>query len=299
MLLRSLSSPILNSWAWLPKRAKPVVESSPEPDLSLPPKRSKSLSLTRMCSSALITTPDPPRKLTRSFSELKATSGRPPVPTLSRTTSSSVMAAEGKEKEVGPGSSSVDMLLLAVGGGGGGGTCGGGGGGGGRGSDGGDGGYDFGRGCDGTDAYYRKMIEANPGNVRTLFQLFVIVVSIFRSSSQAKGLCRVVRGDLAKAEEYCGRAILANPNDGNLLSLYADLIWETKRDADRAETYFDQAVKTDPDDCYVMASYARFLWDAEEEDDEEGGRGGTESGRTLSPEFFKGASHRQPLTAAS
>lgn len=74
------------------------------------------------------------------------------------------MAAEGKEKEVGPGSSSVDMLLLAVEGVGGGGTCGGGGGGGGRGSDGGDGGYDFGRGCDGTDAYYRKMIEANPGN---------------------------------------------------------------------------------------------------------------------------------------
>ncbi|KAL9683552.1 hypothetical protein QQ045_015374 [Rhodiola kirilowii] len=33
-----------------------------------------------------------------------------------------------------------------------------------------------------------------------------------------------VRGDLAKDEEYFGRAILASPADGDILSLYADII---------------------------------------------------------------------------
>ncbi|XP_057537205.1 uncharacterized protein LOC130814935 [Amaranthus tricolor] len=110
-------------------------------------------------------------------------------------------------------------------------------------------------GGESTDLYYQKMIEANPGNPLLL-------------GNYAKFL-KEFQGDYVKAEEYCGRAILANPSDGNLLSLYADLIWKTQKDSSRAETYFDQAVKASPDDCYVLASYAHFLWDADEDEEED------------------------------
>lgn len=61
-----------------------------------------------------------------------------------------------------------------------------------------------------------------------------------------------VEKDTEKAEEYYGRAILANPGDGELLSMYGKLIWETQRDEDRAKSYFDQAVSASPDNWYSI-----------------------------------------------
>lgn len=57
---------------------------------------------------------------------------------------------------------------------------------------------------------------------------------------------------MVRAEEYYGRAILASPGDGEVLSLYGKLIWETQKDEVRAKSYFDQAVQAAPEDWYVL-----------------------------------------------
>lgn len=252
MLLRSSSTPILNSW--IPNSTG----SSPEPE-NLP-------QLTRTRSVTLISAEDSPGRsvAARSLRDsdlndsetLKKVKGR--IKCCGTPRPVKLKEKEKKENEMqrllsssGLGASRVAaeeegclavveeeerVLQTSVAGGGGSVV------GGGRGFIGGDGSgsgsnsHDSNswRGPDGTDAYYRKMIEANPGNALLL-------------SNYAKFL-KEIKGDLAKAEEYCGRAILANPADGTALSLYADLIWQSHKDASRAETYFDQAVKTEPDD---------------------------------------------------
>ncbi|KAK8477785.1 hypothetical protein V6N13_139512 [Hibiscus sabdariffa] len=255
MLLRSASTPLLNS------RIPRSKELSPEPESSPLISRTRSVSFRVSCSSSVSvgSNDDSRRRVTRAVSEadLRMTSS-PVVPKMGKVKANSgilsgifVEEEELEKKEAGfqwrrTASLAVEEECGIVGGGDGGGS--------------GTGdnewsSWDSNNGNDGTDLYYRKMIEANPGNSLLL-------------SNYARFL-KEVRRDYVKAEEYCGRAILANPNDGNVLSMYAGLIWETRKDSSRAETYFDQAVKAAPDDCYVLASYARFLWDAEEEDDDE------------------------------
>lgn len=72
-------------------------------------------------------------------------------------------------------------------------------------------------------------------------------MDVFLRADWSFGL-RQVRKDYLRAEEYCGRAILVNPNDGNVLALYAELVWMVHKDSSRAESYFNQAVAAAPDD---------------------------------------------------
>lgn len=61
-----------------------------------------------------------------------------------------------------------------------------------------------------------------------------------------------VEKDPVRAVEYCGRAILANPGDPELLSLYGKLIWETEGDDVRAKSYFHHALLASPHDWYYF-----------------------------------------------
>ncbi|KAK3439384.1 hypothetical protein EUGRSUZ_C04231 [Eucalyptus grandis] len=298
MLLRSASTPVLNSWSPHPKEP-----ACPEPDAVRPPvsrTRSAPLAASSCFSPPLSPVEGPAGKrlarVARARSETNLQDVPLPLPRRRQPVAGLLLDGFALEEEMGElgfdgvEESSyqipvVDAGFLSVlvggdvgGGGGGGGKICDGGGSGGYGSDGGD-------GREGTtDSYYKRMIEADPGNPLVL-------------GNYARFL-KEVRGDFKKAEEYCARAILANPKDGNVLSMYADLIWQSSKDSERAENYFDQAVKAAPDDCYVMASYAHFLWDTEEDDDEEV-KDKDDTMTTLPPSFFRGASQSLPPLAAA
>ncbi|KAB5551924.1 hypothetical protein DKX38_009235 [Salix brachista] len=302
MLLRSSSTPILNTW--IPPQLK---EPLPEPESLHQIQKSRSISLTASSSSSFSSISsqdhDSIKRMTRAFSETDlrdlSVPKRKPNNRILNGISVDEEVEEVEKKvsflesgwffegcEVGvKGESDSGMLEVMVTGGGsysGGGKFYGGGGSG-FGDDGGSGFGESNKGIESTDVYYQKMIEANPGNPLLL-------------SNYAKFL-KEVRADFVKAEEYCGRAILANPNDADVLSMYADLIWHSHKDASRAESYFDQAVKASPDDCYVMASYAQFLWDAEDEEEDQNGENMSE----LLPSIFSHGSKPPlpPLAAAS
>lgn len=68
---------------------------------------------------------------------------------------------------------------------------------------------------------------------------------------ECKCIYMQVERDVVKAEEYYGRAILASPGDGEVLSLYGKLIWESYRDEKRARSYFNQALQASPNDWYA------------------------------------------------
>ncbi|XVE89095.1 hypothetical protein DITRI_Ditri19aG0122900 [Diplodiscus trichospermus] len=317
MLLRSSSTPLLNSW--LPhskdslslepdfpvlQRTRPVSFYSPSSIVDHKQKLTKNLA----DMNAQNDTPKPRKKKGKSIipthhsldKQAKQESDRekqsePNSRSIQRLFSSSGLGEKVGDGEDGKENTVMQTQLMGGGAGNDGGKiCGGAAGGGSDGGDNGGGSRFFesnNQGSDSTDVYYQKMIEANPGNSLLL-------------GNYAKFL-KEIRGDLARAEEYCGRAILANPNDGNVLSLYADLIWQNQKDTYRAKSYFDQAVKTAPDDCFVLASYARFLWDAEDVEEEEEEEEFDESGQEAEhshippPDYFLRPPQHPSITAAT
>ncbi|KAK3011304.1 hypothetical protein RJ639_012382 [Escallonia herrerae] len=101
-------------------------------------------------------------------------------------------------------------------------------------------------------------------------------------------LCRISsKGDLQGADEYYSRAILADPNDGEILSQYAKLVWELHHDEDRATSYFERAVQAADEDSHVHAAYANFLWEVE--DDEDGDDERLNYSQVAPPFLHKGA----------
>ncbi|GMI73094.1 hypothetical protein like AT1G80130 [Hibiscus trionum] len=292
MLLRSSSTPILNSW-FPNSRDCPI--SSPEPDFRVL-QRTSSVSFhspssiddhklirPRNMGKAIIPAPHSLDKQARQGCDRERELESEPESCSIRR---QLFSSSGLGETVVDGEDSglvMQTLIMGGGGGDGDGKIGGGGAGSGF--------FESSsHGSDSTDVYYQKMIEANPGNPLLL-------------GNYAKFL-KEIRGDLDRAEEYCSRAILANPNDGSFLSLYADLIWHNQKDIQRAKSYFDQAVKTSPNDCYVLASYAHFLWDVEDEDEDgeedEGRVEETEHSYIPPPtEFFLGPPQHSSITAAS
>lgn len=66
------------------------------------------------------------------------------------------------------------------------------------------------------------------------------------------------KGDLSGAEEYYFQATLANPQDGDILSQYATLVWQLHHDKGRALSYFEHATHVDPENRYLIRS--ELIW---------------------------------------
>ncbi|XP_057969632.1 uncharacterized protein LOC131158783 [Malania oleifera] len=285
MLLRSCSASISNLKTQCSKELRPSSEAAGDLFVKLP--RTRSLPQTMSLSCPL----DHPgkRKKTTTHMHSKLPHARVTVEErgvgaaqgLPSSSGLRVGRAAAERRDIDHGVASPGVV------GGGGRRVGGGGGGGGGASGGGGGFYDPNGGNGNTDAYYQRMIEANPGDALLL-------------GNYARFL-KEVRGELGKAEEYCERAILAGGSDGDVLSLYAEIIWETQMDAPRAQSYFHRAINTAPRDCYVLGSYARFLWDAEEEEEvevEEKKNGNASASPSL-PNFLGGSAYHQRRVATA
>ncbi|KAL0456902.1 UNVERIFIED_CONTAM: hypothetical protein Slati_1029400 [Sesamum latifolium] len=104
------------------------------------------------------------------------------------------------------------------------------------------------------DKHYSKMVLEDPSNP--------LVLRNYAQYLESKR-------DFSGAEKYYFRATRADPNDGEILSRYAKLVWELHGDQARASDYFERAAKAAPEDSNVLASYANFLWEIDGNEEEE------------------------------
>ncbi|XP_057471607.1 uncharacterized protein LOC130760353 [Actinidia eriantha] len=104
------------------------------------------------------------------------------------------------------------------------------------------------------EEYYKRIVGEDPSNPLFLRNYAQLLQS---------------KGDLHGAEDYFFQATLADPNDGEICSSYAKLVWELHRDQDKASNYFERAARAAPDNSHVQAAYASFLWEIEEDKEED------------------------------
>ncbi|CAO1942331.1 unnamed protein product [Urochloa humidicola] len=65
-----------------------------------------------------------------------------------------------------------------------------------------------------------------------------------------------VKGDYLRAGEYYSRAILADPDDSELMSKYGKLVWNVHCYEERSSSYFEQAVRLYPSPLSAFLSPA-------------------------------------------
>ena len=68
-----------------------------------------------------------------------------------------------------------------------------------------------------------------------------------------------IRRDHDRAEQMYERAIQANPNNANDIVLYAIFLHTIRLDHDQAEQMYERAIKADPNNANILHGYAYFL----------------------------------------
>ncbi|WOH12684.1 hypothetical protein DCAR_0832191 [Daucus carota subsp. sativus] len=117
-------------------------------------------------------------------------------------------------------------------------------------------GVDFNTSCfdqvEDVEEFYKSLVSEDPSNPLFLRNYAQLLQS---------------KGDLVGAEDLYFQATLADPNDSEIMLLYAKLVWELHHDKDRALSYFERAACAAPEDSHVLAAYASFLWEVDDHKD--------------------------------